>query len=236
MAKKLVGLACILLLILVVQIGIAGDGLHTFFQISLKGIIMSFLSASALFLSTVSLGLFSVLAVVLILLSLWGLYGKENRAWFLPATILYGVTIVRFVPDWKIGLAYAGGLILSGMLYSFYRWRKASAALAEALRKPKNEQEFRTLIRSNAFKSLTFVSKEMSDEAERILDRNPETYLDKIWEFFTPTMSRWRGKTTAWIIFWPIYAVSDLTVDLISNLIDLFGGVYQRIVKSSYTR
>ncbi len=51
---------------------------------------------------------------------------------------------------------------------------------------------------------------------------------------FIPKFRHYRGLVTVWTIFWPIFVLKDLTIDLIETIQDFLKGIYQRMANAAF--
>jgi hypothetical protein len=64
---------------------------------------------------------------------------------------------------------------------------------------------------------------------QRYLSDTFDSYEDAL-RCLTPQFHRNKARATSWVIFWPFYIIADIApLKWISNIVDLFGNLNQRI-------
>jgi hypothetical protein len=52
---------------------------------------------------------------------------------------------------------------------------------------------------------------------------------------FRPRFGQYRSIIVSWAVIWPLLILKDLTVDLVRNIIDHMGGIFQRDADKAFS-
>lgn len=136
-----------------------------------------------------------------------------------------GLVQLKWHLPWLLIATYAGYALAIGLLYMMLKWiwevKKYHLSVIERLKDVK-------------YPATNIQIRTKSSVGQRYLMDTYDSYED-VMRLAVPQFSENKARATSWVIFWPFYILADIApLKWISNIVDLFGNLNQKIANAIF--
>lgn len=139
--------------------------------------------------------------------------------------ISIGIVQFKWHLPWLLIATYAGYALAIGLLYMMLKWiwevKKYHLSVVAQFKDAKYPVSSPRIATNSCV-------------GERYVSTTFDSYQEAITALI-PQFSNYKARATSWVIFWPFYILADIApLKWISNIVDLFGNLNQKIANAIF--